>query len=337
MLACLFGLGSLASALGRLTPEPVPQFDGKEWSGITLGVTTDGDIKKDFGSDKSPIRPEALQVRTVEGTQVIVTALLNGRGTKALVTAIRLDYPGLSGPLMAVVTNSMGITPFERFAETRYEDWSVFAFEERGVVCFALNNGANTRVQMIVLMQPDRVPDLLRTLDKEPSEVEEYDPRIEDRDLRVDYGTVSVNLTGSSVDFRSKREYENDIRDDLERRGRSRYLDFYSQSNNVMSSTVTVRWDSRRETLTYSANLSVSGRNVLGNVSASGSASRTITRVRERPGINSSRDIRRVVEEARDDLERNFDTAVRRQRPPTKEEIRFAEWNRLVNEATTAL
>lgn len=331
----LHGLGW--SQPSPLNPEPIERFVGVSWSGIRIGATTDDSLKKTFGVNKGPIRPEACLVKTVEGAPMRVDALLDGRGGKAKVTAIRLEYPGVA-PRVSELEAAMSEKSIAYYQPGRIEDWSVRVFPSRGIACFVFGEDEMQRTSVILLMQPTRLADLVSDLRRgERTAVEIYDPRFSDDDLLVEYRSVSVNVNGSNVDFRRKRDIEDDIDDELRRRSRARFMDYSSRGDATMSASVNVRWDEKRQTFTIDATISLSGRNALGNVSASGSASDRWTKVTTRPNIASSRDIMSVVEDARNELERNFDAAVLKQRPPTKEEIRRATWAQMVNRATATL
>ncbi|MBL8059756.1 MAG: hypothetical protein JNK63_03455 [Chthonomonas sp.] len=323
----------LAGLVGAtpLVPEPIDRFIGISWSGIRIGATTDADIKRTFGTEKGAVRPEALNVKVVEGTPFRVDALLDGRGDKAKVTAIRLGY---SQPVP--LTEILKPFPDEAvtyYHEGRIEDWNLSVIETRGIGIFALQGQA----KVALLLPPAKLEELTAGLSMAPTEVLEYDPKFTDDELLVEYGDVGVTLTSSKINFRSKREIENDIEDELTRRSRAKYLDYNRSGRATLSARIDVRYDDRRQTLTIDAQLSVYGENALGKVSASGSDSSRWTKIVEAPRIESSRAILDIVEEARTDLERNFDAAVRRQRPPTKEEIRNQTWAQIIDRATKSL
>ncbi len=335
--AILFLFAMAVAAPAPLNPQPISQFDGRSWSGITLGVTTDDDLKKTFGVNKNPIRPEAVYVKTVADAPMRLDALLDGRGGKAKVTALRLEYPGRA-PSVVELETSLQEKSVAFYAVDRYEDWSVRVFPSRGIAAFVMGEKEFMRTSLILLMQPTRLGDLVNSLRREqPTPVTAYNPRFTDDDLLVTYGDISVSLTSSSVDFQRKRDVEDDIEDELRRRSRARFMDYSSRGAATMNASVSVRWDERRQTYTIDATVSLAGRNALGNVSASGNQSEKWTRIANKPRITSSRDILNVVDDARTELERNFDDAVLRQRPPTKEQIRAAQWAALINGATQSL
>lgn len=328
MISAILAIGLLAPK--PLIPQPIDGFVGNEWSGIRIGATTDGDIKRRFGTEKGAIRPEALNVKVAEGTPFRVDALLDGRGDKAKVTALRLAYSG-AGPSSDELSKILSERPERFYFEGRLEDWALDVFETRGIGLFVLND----RTSVALLVPPAKLDLLTQGLDSAPTDIEPYDPTFTDDQLLVEYGSIDVYLSGSKVNFRSKRDIENDIKDELTRRSRARYLDYDRRGKARMDARVDIRYDDRRQTFTIDVRLTVDGENALGRVSASGGESKRWAKVLEAPRINDSRMVLDVLEKARDDLEDEFDAAVRKQRPPTKEEIRTATWATLINRATS--
>lgn len=332
LTACVLTAGAFAQA-SPLAPESLESFVGVSWSGIRLGATTDGDLKRTFGTQKSTFRPEAVRVRTVESAPYRIDALLDGRGDKAKVAALRLEFLG-NAPTLEALEAAMGTKTLAFYPRQRFEDWSIRVFPERGIALFLLGEPPVARPAVALLMNPSRLADLTAGLLREPSDVEEYDPRFSDQELTITYGRVMVTLTGTNVDFQRKRDLEIDIEEELMGRSRARFLEYRRGSPIALNASVNVRWDTRRKTMTYDVSLGVSGRNVLGDVGASGSSSQSFSRIENRPLVRDMRTIGRLLDEARDELERNFDNAVLRQRPPSKEQIRNAIWADLTNRAT---
>lgn len=330
MIAILLAANLLAPK--ALVPEPIETFIGSAWSGIRIGATSDADIKRTFGTEKGAIRPEALNVKVIEGTPFRVDALLNGRGDKAKVTAIRLGYPE-PGPVLEDYLKPLGQPSIPYFVTGRIENWQLDVIETRGIAMFSLDG----RVRATLLLPPAKLDALTNGLTMAPTDVEVYDPKFTDQELLVEYGDIDVNLTSSKVNFRSKHDIERDIEDELTRRSRAKYLDYDRRGDATLDAQVDIRYDDRRQTLTIEVRLSVDGKNILGRVSASGSDSVRYAKVMEAPRIETSMQILDVLEDARDELEENFDAAVRKQRPPTKEEIRNAQWAQITDRATMKL
>lgn len=274
-----------------------------------------------------------MRLRLGEDADSRVDVLLDGRGGQAKASAFRVELIR-NAPSIQDLATLWSETPQTYFAETRYEDWSVVAFLNRGVAFFVMGSGERTRPVFAVLTTPDNVKLLLQGLEDAPTEIEPYNPRIDPEDLIIQYDRVSVDLSTTGVDVRDRLRIQDDLAYDLERRLRASFLEYRRGGDGNLSGRVTARWDSRRQTLTIEVVLSASGNNLLGSVSASGSGEDRYTRVSERPLLRDDRLLRRAFDEAMRNLEDNFDAAVRRQRPPTREAIRNAEWLRRVNDAT---
>ncbi len=84
----------MALGLGQaqeFRPGPFERFDGTSWGGVELGASTDGQLKRQFRTAKSPVRPEAIRLVTPRESGMTVDVLLNGRGDRAVAMAIRVE------------------------------------------------------------------------------------------------------------------------------------------------------------------------------------------------------------------------------------------------------
>ena len=330
----LLGLSALGHAAEIVKPDPTENFVGLSWSEMRIGATTDAQIKKLYQLDKPAIRPEALRLKIAERDLKRVDVLLNGRGAKATVSGFYLQYEPGKGPEIATLGKAISKEPMVGFPANRYEDWSVAGFADRGIFALCQNIGGKQIAEIVLLLAPEAAEYALRGWEAEPTRIEKYDPVITFEDLLITYGRASGSVSGSNVEFSRREDIEDDIQYELERSGRSRFLQYDRRGNAQVSGSLNVGWDKKRKEVTYSVTVSASGTNLLGNVTASGSAERTFRRMEEKPRVRSERFIIDLIRDARDDMERNFDSAVSRQRPPTATEIRYREWMKIVNDAT---
>src|SRR5687767_13971713 len=88
------GFPSIAFAQSVIAPQPLHEFDGRAWSGMTLGQTTTGDIKRDFKTQGGQfVRAEALILTPPQGSRMGIQALTDGRGFGARLVGFRLTFP----------------------------------------------------------------------------------------------------------------------------------------------------------------------------------------------------------------------------------------------------
>lgn len=135
MSALLVSLLALL-APNPLRPESIARFDGREWAGIRLNVDTDSDIKRAFRTEKGAVRPEALKIVTDRPRDVRVDALLDGRGGKAVVRTIRVDWM-YDPPTVAELEDAYDEHAVDHYLPGRNEDWKLVAFPFRGVLGFS--------------------------------------------------------------------------------------------------------------------------------------------------------------------------------------------------------
>lgn len=169
----------------------VGTFDGEGFGGIAFG-TTDAELKKQFLTTKSVVRPEALGLVSLDRENPRVHALLNGRGGKAQVTAFCLPDVPLSPEDIGQAFEEDGLLLFER---SRYQDWAVAAWPESGAVMILLPDRSRT----LLLASPSKVSALVARLeDRETSIVRIEDPGEGwDGQAYVGRWTVDLSLPGS--------------------------------------------------------------------------------------------------------------------------------------------
>lgn len=322
-----------AHAAPPITIAPFSSFDGKSWSGLTIGTSTDSSIKKQFAIAKGAIRPEALRLMVAAPVEYRVDALLDDRGSKARLAAIRIEALG-AGSTVKNLVQELGETPKQSFPIERFEDWSVFSFEKRGITVFAIGPNEMEVAKVIVMTHPIHVPQFLTSLTADKTQISEYDPKFSREDLTVRFDRPSVNIRTSNASVDRRSSVESDAQADLMRRTYGEFLRYDYSGSGTMSCNVDVRWDSRRRELNIEATVSASGRNALGDVRATGSDSRTWRDYDNRPNLRNPDVILNIIDNARRECEQNFDDAVRKQRPPSKEEIRNSVWNQIINSAT---
>lgn len=325
----ILAICSLAVALVRaepLQPMPLWTFNGSEWSGLRLGAQTDADLKKAFGAGKGAVRPEALRLTSAD-QNVRVDALLDGRGGKAVMRAIRVEWD--NGPSVAEVAAQLKTEPVELYDPTRHEDWGVIQFPGKGVLAVVLNR----RIDFWLLAAPAVADKIASSFTSQPSEVRPVPDPGEGWDRTVIYGLVQATVRVPSND-NIPSALNSSGRDDLQsyavREGRNlrgRPLEFQRGESGRLTIEISYgRFNEKGETsVTISAALN-SG-SPYGVFTSSASQSRKI----------DSSYIRRTLDLLDSVLEALMDTAsdrIRALRPPPPETRRLAITARMLDEAT---
>jgi hypothetical protein len=324
----LQAIGILAMVLSpadRLEPQPLPTFDGKAWSGLTLGGITDGGIKKRFQIEKGAIRPEGLKIVTTKDSGVRVDALLDGRGEKATMRAIRVAY---DSPLdLGKLGEDLREVPVSMYLRERNENWRVVAFIDRGVLAVEVDGRCNT----VFLCQPVMVGTALRDFSDRTSPVTA--PRDAgdgwDRIIRFNYTSSSVTLgsnkpDGLDADWRRRlgRRMENEAESI-----REQSLRFSSSGDGRMSISVTSDKFDKDGEANFTVSASLSADSPYGRIDKSASRSRKL-------GDNYDRKLIQLFNDVAYDLARDLRYAIQRMGPPPKEESRRKALDRVMDGAT---
>jgi len=326
MLLQAIGLLALLSVpADRLSPQPLATFDGKSWSGLTLGAITDGDIKKRFQTDKGAIRPEALKLLTVKDSGVRVDALLDGRGEKATMRAIRLAY---DAPLdLEKVGQDLKEVPVPMYLRERHEDWRVLAYIDRGVLAVEIDGRCDT----FFLCRPDMVGTALRDFTDRASQVTApRDPgEAWDRIIRFGFTSSSVSLGSNKPDWmdgdwrrRLGRRMENEAES-----VRETSLRYSSSGDGRMSIGVTSDKFDKDGEANFTVSASLSAESPYGRIDKSSSRSRKL-------GDSYERKLIQLFDDVVYDLARDLRYAIQRMGPPPREESRKKALDRLMDGAS---
>lgn len=211
MLTAILWLGGALLSVNRsdlFKMEPLSTFSGGAWCGIELGTTTDGDVKRLYQTEKGAARPEALKLRSDVNDGIRVDLLLDGRGSKAKVTSIRILVDKGERSRRAYL-GSLG-NARKYYPQTRMEEWHVETFARQGILALVLGKGATERIPLIYLAKPERVDEVVATMSLKPSEiVRNKDPNA-DKPRVLEFGSTSVSfrLRGIAMEDQKREERE---------------------------------------------------------------------------------------------------------------------------------
>lgn len=309
----------------RLEPKSLASFDGKSWSGLTLGALTDGDIKKQFQTEKGAIRPEALKLVTTKDSGVRVDALLDGRGDKAVMRAIRVEYD--VPPTISSLTADLGEEPVPMYTRDRNEDWRVLAFVTKGVLAIDLGG----RVDSFILCAPDQVGIALRDFgDRQSPVTEVQDPgrgwdriiRFADTDSSVTIGSNKPSWMDSDWRRRIGRRLENEAESI-----RESYLRYGSSGAGEVSIRVSTERFSDGGEANFTVALSLTANTPYGRFTQSSSRSKKFR-------DNYERRIMDLFDDAVDELGSNVRYAVQKLGPPPRDLARKTALERVLEGAS---
>jgi opacity protein-like surface antigen len=272
----VFG-ASAAQAADRLQPQPIETFNGQSWAGLTLGEDTDGSIKRAFQTEKGAVRPEALKFVNDRRDGVRVDALLDGRGGKAVLRAIRVQYDD-QYPDLQKLSETLAERPLELWPRERTEDWRVLAFMQRGVIAVVAGSGARQYTPIVFLCDPKRMAASLEDYEERETPIgRPFDPG-QDWDRVVRFGQIRWDFSygkNKPEEFNGfwQRDLKNRIEDDITDSRRLRYDSRVGGSVTVNMSTGDFR-DGEAE---FRFNITMHAQTPYGSVTKFGNESRKIS------------------------------------------------------------
>lgn len=319
---------------GYFTVPAYSSFDGRTWGGLEISRTTDAELKKLYKTSKGAMRPEGILLTQPDSANYRVDALLKGRGKDARLNGIRINYRGAEPSLEALCQDLPG-APAMFFPKTRYEDWAVAAYPQRGVAFFLDRASDHPVVEWALVSNPDTLLSALQGLGVESSEVVEYVDPYRDLPRLLELGTVSVSFHFDGI----QAEDRDQDRDDLERamkRMKAHDLVHYRSGKRgtfslAIDASYTVK-DGGRVRVTGD----LEGFTNYGHVAVHSESARDLKKPRS--GENPPRYVRymSIAEDVISDIEDKIREAIEAQGPPPIQSFRYADWTDLVFRAAPA-
>ncbi len=308
-------------AQNAVVPKSLASFDGKTWSGLTIGVDTDASLKKSWKTGKGAVRPEALRLETSD-PDVRLDAILGGRGARAVLESIYLEY--LRAPReIAAIAKELNEEPVRYWQRERNEDWYVVAFPGRGVIAYVFNGdpGRTEYASVILLTPSSRVAASLRGYADEPTRiVPVFDPGANWNratlfsDTRCRISPSSTNRPGSLSDVNIRR-LERSTEDDMRRAYARGAMAFDRNGRGRYEISVTSGKFNDKFEASFSGSAKYTADTPYGPIEVTEYESRTIK-------SDHYRDLDRLLATLMDDLERKVEDAVRRLGPPPVDALR---------------
>lgn len=315
----------LTAAADRVNPQPVATFDGKAWSGLTLGEMSDGELKKKFETDKGAVRPEGLRILATRGSGVRIDALLDGRGSKAVMRALRVQ---VETPMrMDQLADTLKESPLVLYAQDRWEDWRMLAFAERGILALEIEG----RVDTYILMSPDRISAATRNFGEVESRVTNPpDPgRDWDRIIRFDNTYASVSLGSNRpepLDSDWRRRLERRLENEAESL-RASGLRYSSSGDGELRIEVTTERFNKDGEANFTVRAALTASTPYGSLSESVSKSKKFS-------SNYDRRVLELLDDATRDLAQDVRDAVRKLGPPPRDSLRKAMLDKVMELAS---
>lgn len=333
MLAAIDLFGSVRPCAGQeiFRPAAVEEFDGKSWSGLVIGESRTDDIKRAFKTSKGAIRPEAMLLPQPEGSPVRIDVLMHGRGGMSVLQGFRIAYLD-SPPTVSDLTARLKREPEILYSRVRYDDWSIAAFPDRGIVAFVEGDGPAGQVDVILLCSPSHVRNVLVGCASRPTRIANVKETFPEERRILRLGKIRVDISSvKGLTISDKGDVEHDLEKRIARFRTPRQIEIDDAASGILSVDVTVKNKDKKAVV--EAKAQISGRTVLGSVSVSADSSDTI-RGEENPTWRGSRNLENTVFDAVDSVYRRAADKVDAQRPPTPAELRLANWLERINLGT---
>jgi hypothetical protein len=321
-------------------------FDGLRWAGLTIGQTTNDDLKKQFRTETGAFRREAFRFarQPDSNDDPRVEAILDGSRGVSRVIGFLLRYDEGDGPDPARLAERLNEKPARFYPEgDRYDEWHIKAFPDHGVALVVVGGDEDeddrrgpVHVLYLLLCRPESLADLVSRWQRRPSPVVDARTRLREKPPVLEIGAVDVSLSLKHVSLTRTRDVEDDlersIEDDLSRyaRRRDEALVFRRSGKGTFRVSLSAEFNSPRRTTSVNATASIEGETAYGRVSASGYGSDKIEERgladKENPVWRSGRNFERAFDEAVRDALREAEDKIRKVRPPDPETARRDSW-----------
>jgi hypothetical protein len=333
-LAASLLLGSILTASPLLADPPpfaadkIELFDGKAWSGLTLGVTTQDGVKQLFKNGRGDFST-SVEVKQEKENSVPyrVSALYVNKEKSATLDGICIRYKsdtdGIPLEKMESVLGGPGQT---RYAEHRYEDWKIVSYPQRGIILFVLKD----KVNMLLLGYPDRVANSTPMLNENAPELENYEDQFRDTEHVLLFSSTDATFDLKNIRLDNKSRQERDIERDLQRTS-SRYLRYESGASGggTYKISVTAYYDENKDK-DGTVTASLSGAGPFGNLYASKSVTFRLYKGDDDAHLEDTR-YQRAIDQAMRDVEDDMIRQVQQQQPPPVQTVRQADWNKVID------
>jgi hypothetical protein len=328
-LALALAISGASAKKPYMAPQPVASFHGKTWAAITLGVTTQHDIKDQVRTDTSNYH-DALQMAQPKNAGIHVEVLCSGKDRP--VSLILLRYDG-NGPDEKSLVSTMPAERLIRPYETgRLEDWWMDIWPDRGIVAFVTGGTAS----IIALALPAHATTLAHQMSVAVTPVvQRVDPHAGEPKVSTFGSTdVTFSVQGIRIDESAERlSWERQMRR-ATAGGALRYVEGAAGS---YSATVSGKYDPRNGGM-ITVSCSINGNGPYGPVSGSGSE---YAQLYKNPygdrvhNLTSSVNYSVAFSKAMSEAEADFETRMQNQGPPPIESVRLADWQRMIEDLRT--
>lgn len=133
-------------------PRGLETFDGTSWSGLTLGQTTENNVKDKLRTKKNSAFPDALALEQPDESDVQIDLLFGPGGGDSRLQAISIRCLG-DGFSLASVERAMRISGQAHYEKERPEDRRFVLYRNRGVLLLVVDE----QVRQILLAPADKL------------------------------------------------------------------------------------------------------------------------------------------------------------------------------------
>lgn len=328
-------LGSLAAG-APVCADPPPfaadkleAFDGKTWAGLTLGVTTQDGVKRQFRNGRGDFS-SSVEVKPEKEDTVPyrVSALYINKDKNATLDGICIRYKSDNdGIPLEKIEAALGGAGEERYAEHRYENWKVIAYPSRGILLFVLKD----RVNMLLMGYPTRVANAYPMLRETAADLEKYEDLFRDRERVLTFSDTEVTFDLKNISLDNQSREKRDIERDLRRAASSRYLRYEpgTSAGGSYKISVSARYD-RDKDKDGTVTASLSGAGPFGLLSSSKSVTFRLYKGDDDARLEDTR-YDRAITEAMRDVESDMIRQVEKQQPPPVQTVRRGDWDKIVD------
>ena len=332
LLGVLFGLSLSATAKKppKITQTGIDAYDGKNWCGLTIGVSTLSDVKKLYRVQRC--EPKTRYYFVQDHETVRIGAAFSGVGDTAVLQLLAFYQPSL-GPKLAVIDAIAGEKGQSYYEPDRYEDWQFVAYPNKGLLVSVLHEGGIENVQLIMLCQPAALPSVTAHLSSTPSPIKHIDDPHAGEDKRMEFGITDISFNLIGLRIKDMVREKASLIGELQRANAGGAMKYVPGAAGHYNLIITGDFDAKRGG-TISVSASIDGKCPYGPVSAEGRSIQILQRPRENGGDNVplmnsaayTQALYQAMQQAESALQKTMDA----QGPPPVWSYREQSWNCII-------
>jgi hypothetical protein len=325
-------IGGRSLFLDDFDPEPIRDFDGRQWGGVRLDDMTRDEFKRRYNTKSGKfIRSEATIVSVSSRAPWDIQALQDGNKGDSRITGF---YVAFRNDGMRLDRTDLDPRDGEEyFPRRRFSDWSVWAFPRRGIAFMVVKEG-DDRVPYALLTTRERLQRMLDQMDRSSSRIEDIRDEFDELKRDVEVGFVSVSIIRNDIRPRNENRFTEDLRLQAEAGMNRGDLRFRVGGKGTLLVNVSVSFRDGDNFNRVDVSLQLNAMNERGKVTASTTGFGYLDKSRNRSEDRLESAARLAMLSALNNLPRQVERQISGQKAPSPAEYRSHQFVSLIDAPT---